>query len=89
MMKNKKFERVLVTGGAGFIGSTLTRLLLEKGYDVSVLDNLSMGAKENVPADARFIHADVLDEDQVRRSLETIDTVCHLAVRVSNRFSIH
>ena len=42
-------EKVLVTGGAGFIGSTLIRKLLEKKYNITVLDNLSTGLRDNLP----------------------------------------
>jgi UDP-glucose 4-epimerase len=51
--------RVLVTGGAGFIGSHVAERYLERGYEVTVLDNLSTGRRENVPAGARFVHEDV------------------------------
>ncbi len=44
-----KVQKVLVTGGAGFIGSRLVRELLQSGYSVHVLDNLSVGKRENVP----------------------------------------
>jgi len=47
--------RCLVTGGAGFIGSHLSKMLLENGYKVVVLDDLSTGSKENVPSEAKFL----------------------------------
>ena len=52
-------ERVLVTGGAGFIGSHVADRYVAEGYDVTVLDNLSSGRVENVPAAATFVEADV------------------------------
>jgi UDP-glucose 4-epimerase len=52
-------KRVLVTGGAGFIGSHVADLYLAHGYQVTVLDNLSSGRRENVPAGATFVEADV------------------------------
>jgi UDP-glucose 4-epimerase len=52
-------ERVLVTGGAGFIGSHVADRYLEAGYDVTVLDDLSSGRRENVPTGAEFVEADV------------------------------
>ncbi len=51
-------ERVLVTGGAGYIGSVVTSQLLAKGYDVIICDNLSHGSKKAVPAGAKLIIAD-------------------------------
>jgi UDP-glucose 4-epimerase len=51
--------RVLVTGGAGFIGSHVAEQYLARGYEVTVLDNLSTGRRENVPAGARLVHEDV------------------------------
>jgi len=52
-------ERVLVTGGAGFIGSHVADRYVAEGYDVTILDNLSSGRVENVPAAATFVEADV------------------------------
>jgi UDP-glucose 4-epimerase len=52
-------ERVLVTGGAGFIGSHVADAFLVHGYAVTVLDNLSSGRRENVPAGAEFVQADI------------------------------
>jgi UDP-glucose 4-epimerase len=52
-------QRVLVTGGAGFIGSHVAEQYLTRGYEVTVLDNLSSGRRENVPAGARFVQEDV------------------------------
>jgi len=46
--------KVLVTGGAGFIGSNVADGLLEKGYEVIIVDDLSNGKKENVPEEAKF-----------------------------------
>jgi UDP-glucose 4-epimerase len=53
--------RVLVTGGAGYIGATTVRLLLQNGHDVVVYDNLSKGHREALPADLPFIQGDVSD----------------------------
>jgi UDP-glucose 4-epimerase len=71
--------RVLVTGGAGFIGSAVGRVLLEEGHDVTVLDNLSKGYRALVPADARFIEGDLRDEDRLPDWLAGHDAVIHMA----------
>jgi UDP-glucose 4-epimerase len=70
--------RVLVTGGAGFIGSALTRVLLEEQHDVTVLDNLSKGFRTLVPGDARFIEGDLRDE-RLPEWLRGHDAVIHMA----------
>jgi UDP-glucose 4-epimerase len=81
------FRRALVTGGAGFIGSHLTGLLIKKGLEVTVLDNFSVGRRENVPAAARLIEGDILDEALVRQCSEGCHVVFHLAARVAIRSS--
>lgn len=68
--------RVLVTGGAGYIGSVLVPLLLERGHAVQVLDYGFFGV-DHLPAEARVIRHDVMDFDD--RWLEEIDAVIHLA----------
>jgi UDP-glucose 4-epimerase len=71
--------RVFVTGGAGFIGSHVTRVLLQEGHEVTVIDNLWRGRRELVPEGAAFIEADLADEDVVTESLRGHDAVIHLA----------
>lgn len=73
--------RVLVTGAAGFIGSTTAELLLEKGHDVVALDNLVSGRAENVPTKATFVEGDCGDEELVE-SLGTFDACIHFAARI-------
>ncbi len=53
--------KVLVTGGAGYIGSHVVYRLIERGYDVTVLDNLSAGHRQAVHPQAAFVQADLLD----------------------------
>ncbi|MBD9559537.1 NAD-dependent epimerase/dehydratase family protein [Ensifer sp. ENS03] len=72
-------NRILVTGGAGFIGAHLARRLVKAGHDVTVLDDLSSGKRENVPQAATFIEGSVLDRDAVRRALANVDACIHLA----------
>ncbi|HEY4961616.1 MAG TPA: NAD-dependent epimerase/dehydratase family protein, partial [Terriglobales bacterium] len=54
--------RILVTGGAGYIGGVVTDHLLRAGHTVTVVDNLIMGWREAVPAEAEFVQADMGDE---------------------------
>ena len=54
---------ILVTGGAGFIGSHITDALLAAGHDVTIIDNLSTGSILNVPREAEFIEIDICDPD--------------------------
>lgn len=68
----------LVTGGAGFVGSHLTEALLRDGHRVRVLDNLSTGKRENIPAGAEFIEADFCDADAIRPAFEGVDGVFHV-----------
>jgi UDP-glucose 4-epimerase len=56
---------VLITGGAGFIGSHMALELLDAGEDVVILDNLSTGLRQVVPPDAKFVQGDVGDSDLV------------------------
>lgn len=81
-------EHALVTGGAGFIGHHLVRALLERGLAVTVLDDLSMGKRENVPAEARFVQGDVRDAAAVDEALRDVDCVFHEAAIVSIRASL-
>ena len=77
----------LVTGGAGFIGSHLTRALLAAGRKVTVIDNLSVGRRDTVPDAARFVHGDIRDERAVADALTNVDCVFHLAAQVTIRGS--
>ena len=81
------FSHALVTGGAGFIGSHLVRELLERGFEVTVLDNLSMGARSAVDSKARFIKGDIRNQDSVNQALQGVDCVFHLAAKVTIRGS--
>ncbi len=78
--------RVVVTGGAGFIGSLLSRILLDAGYEVLVYDNLSYGGQSLLPLFIhdrfRFVEADILDTDTLGAALENADAVVHLAAMV-------
>jgi len=81
---------ILVTGGAGFIGSNLVDALLARGYAVRVLDNLSTGKRENLPQDDRveLIVGDVADAVCVRRAVQGCQAVVHLAAVASVQASV-
>ncbi|MBI4445901.1 MAG: SDR family oxidoreductase [Acidobacteria bacterium] len=77
-------RRVIVTGGAGFIGSHLVERLLSEGHQVTAIDNLSTGRIENLAGldglgKLNFVRADVTDESTVRRFFEGVDWIFHLA----------
>jgi len=76
--------RVLVTGGAGFIGSHMAQRLLAQGHEVVVLDNESTGFRENVPREAHYIKGDVANEADVGRAFDHgLDAVFHIAGQAS------
>lgn len=81
---------ILITGGAGFIGSHLAEALLAAGQRVRVLDNLSSGKRSNLPTDARLdvIEGDVGDLPTVRAALEGCRAVAHLAAVASVQASV-
>jgi len=68
---------IAVTGGAGFIGSRLTEKLIEKGHDLTIIDNLSSGKQENIPEEADFEKVDIKEDDL--ECLSGIDAVFHFA----------
>ena len=80
---------VLVTGGAGFIGSHVADALIERGHDVHVLDDLSGGRRENVPDGATFHELDIRSDaaaDLMRE--QRFDALCHLAAQMDVRKSV-
>ena len=72
----------IVTGGAGFIGSTLAQALLAQGKQVTIIDNLHTGAPENVPKGARFLHAS--SGDIARLGLRDVEGIYHLGIASSS-----
>ena len=71
--------KVLVTGGAGFIGSSLAAALVREGHDVRILDNFSTGFRENVPEGADVAEADLTELDDVRAAVKGTELVFHQA----------
>ena len=81
--------KILVTGGAGFIGSHVAEEFLRAGHEVVILDNLSTGSKGNIPAGARLIEKDIRDPDleEIFRR-EKFDAVDHHAAQINVRASV-
>lgn len=82
-------RRILVTGGAGFIGSHVAEAFAAAGHEVAIVDNLSTGRRDNLPPGARFFHGDITDAS----ALDTVfsdfqpELVAHLAAQTSVRIS--
>ncbi len=79
-------EKVLIVGGAGFIGSHTADILMEQGVKVRVLDNLSSGHRSNLPDThplMEFIEGDMRNADTVKQAMQGISHVVHLAAQVS------
>jgi UDP-glucose 4-epimerase len=82
-------KRILITGGAGFIGSTIADLFLQAGWDVAVMDDLSSGKRDNVPAGARFYPVDVRSAAAHEvLSKERPAVLCHHAAQIDVRRSM-
>lgn len=81
-------DKALITGGAGFIGNHIARLLLEKGWDVTCYDDLSVGKKEYVPDGARLVRGDIRDIKRLTKVMMGARHVYHLAARVSIRKAV-
>lgn len=71
--------KVLVTGGAGYIGSVVSAYLLDKGYEVNILDNLSTGHKFLIDSRSTFFFGDILNEDDLSLAMAECTAVVHLA----------
>ncbi|KOX97400.1 MULTISPECIES: NAD-dependent epimerase/dehydratase family protein [Halorubrum] len=80
-------SRVLVTGGAGLVGSHLAAALLDRGATVRVADDLSKGTRDRVPDGAEFVEADVTDPDAVARAVSAdLDAVFHFAAYTDTNY---
>jgi UDP-glucose 4-epimerase len=83
-------KKILVTGGAGFIGSHTTEALLSAGAAVTVFDNFSTGKKANLPSSQslRIVEGDIRDRAALRTAMAGVDAIMHLAAQVSVRVSV-
>ena len=81
--------RILVTGGAGFIGSHITDRLVLEGHSVSIIDNLSTGKAENINKEAKFYKIDIVNP-RIERIFkkERPELICHLAAQMDVRRSV-
>jgi UDP-glucose 4-epimerase len=80
--------RIVITGGAGFIGSTIADRLLAEGHDVAAFDNLETGSRHNVSADVRLVVGDIRNPDALEKAMIGADAVVHQAAMVSVSLSV-
>jgi len=76
-------SKILVTGGAGFIGSNFSNMMAEKGHNVVAFDNLSLGKKENLSDKVTFIEGDVKNRADLEKAGTDFDYIVHLAASSS------
>lgn len=88
--KKNSIKNILITGGAGYIGSHMVQIAIDVGYNVVVLDNLSKGHKKSVHKKAKLIIGDIADENLVREALKEnqIDVVMHFAAFIDAEESV-
>ena len=82
--------KILITGGAGYIGSTVAWMFLDKGHDVTIIDNLTRGNLFNVPRNCKFIKSDISNISLLNKSLKKnyYDVVLHFAAYTDNKESV-
>lgn len=82
--------KILVTGGAGFIGSNVVDALVREGHEVAILDNLSTGRKENLNPDAKFYNVDITDFEGAKKVFKDFkpEILYHLAAQIDVRKSV-
>ncbi|MDO8646763.1 MAG: UDP-glucose 4-epimerase GalE [Candidatus Planktophila sp.] len=71
--------RVLITGGAGYIGSTAVEIMRHQGFEINVLDDCSTGHADSVPSGVRFVQGSLLNENEIAEALMGVDAVIHFA----------
>lgn len=87
-MNALKGKKILVTGGAGFMGSHLSDYLVKQGHDVVVLDNLSGGRRDYVNPRAQFIHCDLRSREACVKAVENVEIIYHLAAHAAEGQSV-
>lgn len=82
--------KILVTGGAGFIGSHITDLLIENNHEILIIDNLSTGQRQNINSKAKFYLEDLSNHDKIKEILEKEkpEIIYHLAAQIDVRKSV-
>jgi len=82
--------RVLITGGAGYIGSSVAWMFIDRGHKVTIIDNLQTGKKTNIPKKSKFIKSDIANLSKLKKSInENYDLVLHFAALIDNQESIN
>ena len=82
--------KILITGGAGFIGSNVADMLIAKKHDAVIIDNLSSGFEYNVNKEAKLIKADITDFDKIEKIFneEKPEIIYHFAAQIDVRKSV-
>lgn len=81
--------KILITGGAGFLGSAVSKLLLDQKHSVTIYDNLTTSHQENVDPRANFIKGDITDQNHLEKVLPDTDVVIHMASLLSVNESVN
>ena len=81
---------ILLTGGAGYIGSTTANLLLDQGHIFTVIDNLSTGNIKNIPKKAKFLKTDIANKIKIKRLFKknAFDIIIHFAAFIDLQESV-
>ena len=72
-------KKILVTGGAGYVGSHIVKALRDKGKSPVVFDNLSTGLRENLLPGIPFIRGDTLSNEHLKQAMNGVDSIIHMA----------